>query len=106
MVKDEVAEAERDELAAVPLETLEDVGMVANDEIGACIDARPRRLRQELRWRRGELISTVDLDHHHVGSGCPSVRDVGLDGAGSEPCSAAMIAASDPVLELGVHLDE
>ena len=69
LVEDEVAKAVDHELAAVPLESLDDVRVVTDDDVGARVDALMCRLAEELRGRLGELEATVNLDDDEIDAG-------------------------------------
>src|SRR5262249_4971768 len=99
LIEDEIAEAERDELALVPLEALDHVRVVADDEIGARVD---RRVCNRANVGTGgllELEPRVELDDHEIARGFQLPNRA--RGCVSAPrIRAAVPAPRDPILHL------
>ncbi len=85
----------------MPLEALQHVWVVSDDDVGAGVDAASCHVLQPSGPGLGELEAAVELHDDKVRAAVPQPGDVGLDGVGPEPRRPAVPSPRHPVLELG-----
>ncbi len=77
LVEHQVAEAVGDQVAAVPLDTLQHVGVVGDHHVGAGVDGGLRDPAQERALDLGELEAAVELGDDDVGAFVAQPLDLG-----------------------------
>ena len=89
-------------MAAIPLDTLQHVGVVGDHHVGAGVDGGLRDPAQERALDLGELEAAVELGDDDVGAFVAQPLDLGGHGACRVGGCAAVAPPGDPVLQLGI----
>ena len=103
LIEDKVAKAVDDQLAVVPLDSLQNMWVVTNHHVGTGVNRCPRGDTQTRAWRPDQLETGMELDDDNVGTLGLESGDLGPHCIRFILTCSAVPTTGDPILQFRIR---